>query len=272
MRRPLLCTYAGKFRAIGDLMITRSELISYCDRLLESKGIADYCPNGLQVEGCESIQSIVSGVTASLELIEAAAERGASVLLVHHGILWGREPVPITRSFRRRVKTLLDNDINLIGYHLPLDRHLEVGNGAAVARRLGFNEWTPFGRHKGITVGVQAAYETPTSIESLTSACLTELGSTAPVVFPYGPSDIRKVGIVTGAADKDLPQALEADLDCFITGEVSEYVMHFCKEEGIHFIGAGHHATERWGIQDLCKRIQGELSIPFEYVDVPNPV
>ena len=253
-------------------MTTRNEFVAYCDELLESPGIADYCPNGLQVEGCAEVTSIVAGVTASLELIEAAAEREASVLLVHHGILWGREPTRITRSFRRRVKTLLDHNINLIGYHLPLDRHLEVGNGAAVARRLGFTQWSPFGRHKGITVGVQAELQSTTSIEALVSGCVSELGSSAPIVFPYGPSDIRRVGIVTGAADKDLPQALDAGLDCFITGEVSEYVMHFCKEEGIHFIGAGHHATERWGVQDLCGRIQADLGISYEYIDVANPV
>ena len=253
-------------------MVARHELIRLCDELLESPGVADYCPNGLQVEGCEEIGTVVLGVTASLELIEAAAARGAGALLVHHGILWGREPTRITRSFRARVKTLLDNGINLIAYHLPLDRHLEVGNGAVAAERLGFKNWAPFGRHKGITVGVQATLESPWSIEHLAQQCETALGAENPVIFPYGPREIRRVGVVTGAADKDLPQALDEGLDCFITGEVSEYVMHFCKEEGIHFIGAGHHATERWGVQALGAKIQAQFGVSVEFVDVPNPV
>ena len=253
-------------------MITRRALVEFCDGLLESPGVHDYCPNGLQVEGRHEIRTVVLGVTASLELIEAAVERGADALLVHHGILWGREPTRITRSFRKRVKALLDSDMNLIAYHLPLDRHLEVGNGAAVAERLGLREWSPFGLHKGITVGVKGEYQESTTIDDLAERCVSRLGSERPVVFPYGPDRVRRVGIVTGAADKDLPQALTAGLDCFVTGEVSEYVMHFCKEEGISFIGAGHHATERWGVQALGKRLTEQLGIEAEFVDVPNPV
>ncbi len=249
--------------------MNRDELVAYLDELLDAEGVHDYCPNGLQVEGAEQVQHIVCGVTACLELIEAAAARSADALLVHHGILWGGTPT-ITRSFRRRIKALLDADINLIAYHLPLDRHMLLGNGATVAQKLGLVDVEPFGAHKGITVGVRAAPAAPLSVDALAARVRTALGS-EPIVVGCGPSEIRSIGIVTGAADKDLPQAVEAGLDCYITGEISEYVMHFAKEEGIHFIAAGHHATERGGVQAVAAHLADRFDVTHEFVDVPNP-
>lgn len=248
-----------------------NDLIEILDDLLDARGVADYCPNGLQVEGAPEIQRVVCGVTACLELIEQAADRGAQALLVHHGILWGGKMPTITRSFRRRVKALLDADLNLIAYHLPLDRHVELGNGATVARRLELRDVEPFGAHKGIMVGVVARPVEPITIDELAARATSAL-DTEPLVFPYGPDAIRRIGIVTGAADKDLPQAVDAGLDCYITGEVSEYVMHFAREEGIHFIAAGHHATERWGVQALGAHLARVHGLDCEFVDVPNPV
>ncbi|MFT7622357.1 MAG: dinuclear metal center YbgI/SA1388 family protein [Myxococcota bacterium] len=250
--------------------MNRDDLVTWLDDTLESRGVQDYCPNGLQVEGTAEVKHVVCGVTACLELIEAAADRGADALLVHHGIIWGKMG-PITRSFRRRVKALLDNDINLLGYHLPLDAHMEVGNGAMVAARLGLQSVQPFGLHRGMTVGVRGELAVPLSIDALSERVATSLDTT-PLVFGHGPAEIRTVGVVTGAADKDFPQALAAGLDCYITGEASEFVMHFAREEGIHFIGAGHHATERWGVQALAARMGDELGVTWEFVDVPNPV
>ncbi len=248
----------------------RQALLDYLDDLLEARGVADYCPNGLQVEGADEIRHVVCGVTACLELIERAAAQNADALLVHHGILWGGRMPTITRSFRKRIKALLDHDINLIGYHLPLDRHLEVGNGATVAARLGLTDIQPFGAHQGITVGVRGTLA-PTNIEAVADLVGARLDAD-PVVFGYGPEQVTSIGVVTGAADKDLPQAVDAGLDCYLTGEVSEYVMHFAREEGIHFIGAGHHATERYGVQALCERAAGDLGFTWEFIDVPNPV
>ncbi|MFT5429611.1 MAG: dinuclear metal center YbgI/SA1388 family protein [Myxococcota bacterium] len=246
-----------------------SALVNYLDTYLEAKGCPDYCPNGLQVAGRPEVKRVVCGVTACLELIEAAAERGADALLVHHGILWGNSMPTLTGSFRRRVKALLDADLNLIAYHLPLDRHLEVGNGAAVAQRLGLTDVETFGLHKGVTVGVRGNTAAG-DIDSL-AAQISDALDTTPTVLPYGPSVIRSVGVVTGAADKDLPQAVEAGLDCYITGEISEFVMHFAKEEGIHFIAAGHHATERYGVQQLGAHLATTHGLEWEFVDVPNP-
>ena len=248
----------------------RQALIDYLDELLDARGVKDYGPNGLQVEGAQDIEHVVCGVTASLELIEAAAARGAQALLVHHGILWGGTPT-ITGSFGRRVKALLDSNINLLAYHLPLDRHMEVGNGARAAARLGLTDLAPFGQHKGITVGVRGRVDTGTTIEALSERAGAALGGSHVTTFPFGPARIETVGIVTGGADKDLPQAVAAGLDCYITGEVSEYVMHYAKEEGIHFIAAGHHATERWGVQALAERMAADNGLTWEFIDIPNP-
>jgi dinuclear metal center YbgI/SA1388 family protein len=209
-------------------------------------------------------------VTACQALIDEAVKRNAQALLVHHGILWGNQMPVITRSFRRRIQSLLDANINLLAYHLPLDRHLDVGNGAMVAKRLGLTNLQPFGAHKNITVGVRADAESPMTIDGLTQR-VREVLSSDPTVFAHGAESIRTIGIVTGAADKDLPQAVEAGLDCYITGEISEYVMHYAREEGIHFIAAGHHATERWGVQALAEHVANEHGLTWEFVDVPNP-
>jgi len=250
--------------------MNRDELISYLNSYLEADGVQDYCPNGLQVEGTPDIQHIVCGVTACQALIDAAVERNAQAILVHHGILWGNKMPTITRSFRRRIHTLLESNINLIAYHLPLDSHMEVGNGATVAHRLGLTELRPFGMHRNMTVGVQGECPEPLTIQALTARVESALDA-VPVVFAHGPESIRSVGVITGAADKDLPQAVEAGLDCYITGEISEYVMHFAREEGIHFIAAGHHATERWGVQALGDHLVSEHALQVEFVDVPNP-
>ena len=250
-------------------MISRDEFVSALDKVLEARGVKDYCPNGLQVEGASEIEHVVCGVTACLELIEAAVDRKAQAILVHHGILWGGTPT-ITGSFGRRVKALLDGGINLVGYHLPLDRHMTMGNGATVAQRLGLSNLEPFCEHRGITVGVTAEAPSALSIEELEARVTTALDS-RPIVLPYGKREIRRIGIVTGAADKDLPRAVEAGLDCYITGEISEFVMHVAKEVGIHFIAAGHHATERYGVQALGAWAADNLNVSFEFVDVVNP-
>lgn len=250
--------------------ISRNELIQYLDAFLDSKPVKDYCPNGLQVEGTDTVSHIVCGVTASLELIEAAAERNADVLLVHHGIIWGSRPTPITRSFHKRVKALIEANINLVGYHLPLDRHMDVGNSATVAQRLNLNNLEPFCNHGGITVGAKGtiteALDLTTFGEKIASALDTQ-----PILVSGGDHPIQRVGIVTGAADKDLPQGVDEGLDCYVTGEISEYVMHYAKEEGIHFIAAGHHATERYGVQALGKHLESRFGVSWEFIDFPNP-
>lgn len=248
----------------------RDELVRYIDGYLEAGTVQDYCPNGLQVEGHREVHKIVCGVTASLALIDAAVERGADALLVHHGILWGGSMPPVTRSFQRRLKALLAADLNLIAYHLPLDRHPVVGNGATVAERIGLVDVEPFGKHRGITVGVKGRLPEPLDIDQLGERVARSLSADG-VVFPYGPSPVRTVGVVTGAADKELPQAVAEGLDCFVTGEISEYVMHYALEEGIHFIAAGHHATERFGVQALAKHVAERFNLQWEFVDVPNP-
>ncbi len=250
----------------------RDDLIRFLDEYLDVPAVAgkDYCPNGLQVEGAAEVRHIVCGVTACHALIAGAAERNADTVLVHHGILWGGAMPTITRSFKARVKALFDSDLNLLAYHLPLDRHPEVGNAVTVARRLGLTALEPFGEHRGLHVGIRGRFEAPLAIDGLARRVAESLSADG-IVFPFGEGLVSTVGIVTGAADKELPQALTAGLDCFLTGEISEYVMHFAREESLHFIAAGHHNTERYGVQALAAEIERRFGVTWEFLDVPNP-
>ncbi len=249
-------------------------LVSHLDALLESPRYADYGPNGLQVEGRSTIRRVVVGVTACLELIEKAAKLGADAIIVHHGILWGGTPT-LTGSFGRRVRTLMRHDMSLIAYHLPLDAHLELGNGASLARRLGVKDLLPFGIHKGMAVGVRGVISPDASGSPVTAASfaarITSTLGVLPLVYPYGPAELRTIGIVTGGADRDIEQAVAAGLDAFLTGEVSEPTLHTAREDGIHFFSAGHHATERYGVQSLATHLEATFGIQCHWVDVPNP-
>jgi dinuclear metal center YbgI/SA1388 family protein len=249
-------------------------LVAHLDGLLDAARFADYGPNGLQVEGRGSVRRVVVGVTACLELIEKAAALGADAILVHHGILWGGTPT-LTGSFGRRVRTLMRHDLSLIAYHLPLDAHLGLGNGASLARRLGVTDLVPFGMHKGMPVGVRGvitpeADGAPVSAATFATRITSALG-VAPLVYPHGPPEIRTIGIVTGGAERDIDQAVAAGLDAFLTGEVSEPTLHTAREDGIHFFSAGHHATERYGVQSLAAHLEATFGLECHFVDVPNP-
>ena len=249
----------------------RDQLISILDKYLEAETIPDYGPNGLQVEGREEVENIITGVTASLELIEKAVEKNADMLLVHHGILWKGQNETVKGSFKRRLQRLLEHNINLCGYHLPLDRHLEVGNNAILAKKLGLKKITGFGDHKGTTIGVTGQFGKEKSISELTDQ-LQKLLNRELMVFKYGQELVKHIGIVSGGGQQFLQEAVDKNLDVFITGEVSEYVFHLAKEEQIHFISAGHHATETFGIYTLGEWISQNHGLNVEFVDVPNPV
>ena len=249
--------------------MNRDTLVRWLDEFLDASACPDYGPNGLQVEGRPEIRHIVCGVTASLQLIEIAVALNADAILVHHGILWGGGPPTITGAFGRRVRTLVRADLNLLAYHLPLDRHLEVGNAASLASRLGLTDLQPFGLHKGTTIGISGVPTEP-DIDSLL-ARVEAVAGRSPTAFPYGPRAIRRVGIITGGADRDVSQAVTAGFDAYLTGEVSEPSLHTAREEGIHYIAAGHHATERYGVQALCARLADVHGLTWEYVEVDNP-
>ena len=247
-------------------------LVAELDDLLEAEGVADYCPNGLQVEGRQEIERIVTGVSASRALFEHAVNLEAHLVLVHHGILWnGPEPPRLVGSFRERVRLLLDNDLSLVAYHLPLDRHPVLGNAAQLARRLGLVDLEPFGDHGGLSVGVCGVFPEPVMIDELAaavaSACRRE-----PQLFEGASHPVTSVGIVTGAAERSYHQAVADGLDAFITGEATEWVLHQAAEDGVHYLAAGHYATERFGIQALGRWLEEEHGLAVEFVDIPNPV
>ncbi len=248
----------------------RDKLSKYLREYLKVDEFEDYGPNGLQVEGRAKISTIVTAVSASVELFEKALQAKADAIIVHHGLIWNFERPLYKGGYRQRVKLLLENNINLYGFHLPLDAHPEVGNNAQIARLLNLQKIKPFGEYKGNKIGTRGELNdlSPKQIfnnikKDINPDCL---------LFAYGPPRIKQVGIISGGAQKEVKQAVLQDLDLFITGEASEYTRHYVKEEKLHFVAAGHHATERFGIQALGKHLQNKFGLDLHYIEVPNPV
>lgn len=249
----------------------RDQFIAALNQYLQPEMFDDYCPNGLQVEGRGAVEKVVAGVTASRDLIEAAIQKKADTILVHHGILWnGQNPV-IKGFFRERIRLLLEHDLNLVAYHLPLDAHEEVGNNVQMAKLLRLSNLEGFGRYKSRFLGTMGYFDLPVPVEELV-ARVENLCDRKCMYFPFGPEKVKTVAIVSGGAQKYLEEASDKKIDCFITGEVSEYNFHMAREEGVHFISAGHHATERFGIIALAGWITANLGVETEFVDIPNPV
>lgn len=253
-------------------MPTVSDLIAALDELLEPGGYSDYCPNGLQVAGGRDVGVLVTGVSAQLELFERAVEIGAEMVLVHHGLFWDGDSRAVDERLRRRLKVLFDHDIALAAYHLPLDAHAQVGNNALIADRLGCIERTPFAQHRGRAIGFQGRF----ADDGIGAAALLErveqLTGRAPLFFDSGPARVRSVGIVSGAGASHLGEAIDAGLDAFITGEPAERVMAQAGEAGVHFIAAGHYATETFGVRRLGELMEERFGLRHLFVDVPNPV
>jgi dinuclear metal center YbgI/SA1388 family protein len=248
------------------------QLVADLDELLDADAVRDYCPNGLQVEGGRDVRRVVTAVSASRALFTRAVDRNADAVIVHHGILWNSGEAPrITGSFRERIRLLLDNDISLIAYHLPLDRHMELGNAAGLARRLGLTELEPFAEHQGSSAGVCGVFAEPVEADEFFAA-VAEATDREPQIFEGDRPEIASVGIVTGAAEREYHQAVAAGLDAYITGEATEWVLHQAAEDGVHFIAAGHYATERFGVRSLGAWIADRHGLDVEYIEIPNPV
>lgn len=258
-------------RAAPDPEVRRDTLVAYLDNYLEAGEGTDYCPNGLQVEGRSTIRRLVTGVSACLELFEQARRTGADAVLVHHGIFWRGDSPALTGVQYRRVRELIDGEISLIAYHLPLDRHLEVGNNAVAARALGLEHVEAFCQYEGLPLGVRGRFVDPLPRREVFRS-LAELFGQEPQVFAYGKDPVSTVALVSGAGGRCFHASIAEDLDLFITGESEEWVMNLAKESTANFVAAGHYATERLGVQALGRRIQQEFGIDVEFVDLPNPV
>ncbi|KFX68416.1 metal-binding protein [Pseudomonas taeanensis MS-3] len=252
------------------MAIALSTLVEEAQRYLNAERISDYCPNGLQVEGRPQVRRIVSGVTASQALLDAALEAEADVLLVHHGYFWKGENPCVTGMKQRRLKTLLLNDISLLAYHLPLDVHPEVGNNVQLAHRLGITIEGPLEPENPRTVGLVGSLSEPVSPRDFALRVQEVLGREPLLV--EGPQMIRRIGWCTGGGQGYIDQAIVAGVDLYLTGEASEQTFHSARENGISFIAAGHHATERYGVQALGDYLARRFAIEHLFIDCANPI
>ena len=250
----------------------KSDLQRKLTELFRPNAFKDYAPNGLQVEGKEQIHKIVTGVTASKALIDIAIKMNADAIIVHHGYFWKGESPQITGMKYQRIAALIKNDINLFGYHLPMDAHLQVGNNANLARAIGLAELRPLEEGKSLDesigiVGTLVESEHPDDF----STRLSKLVGRDVLFENVGDKLIREVALCTGGAQGYIGKAIDCGADVFITGEVSEQTIHIAREEGIHFCAAGHHATECYGPRALAEYINANWGVKCEFVDVPNP-
>lgn len=241
------------------------DLIGHLDALLNPSAFDDYGPNGLQVPGKAAIGTVVTGVSASIALFERAIELEADLVLVHHGLFWGATG-PIDAQLKRRLQLLFDHDIALAAYHLPLDAHPEVGNNALLARAIGATDPQPFA---GIGVRARLGGIAP---DELHARVREATGGREPLAFLAGPDAIHTIGIVSGGAARHLDDAIAAGLDAFVTGEPREPAMNDALENRIHFLAAGHYATETFGVRALGERLAAEFAITHHFADLPNPI
>ncbi|MGL9735717.1 MAG: type 2 GTP cyclohydrolase I [Symbiopectobacterium sp.] len=243
-----------------------SELETVINQQLNVAAFQDYVPNGLQVEGRENVQRIITGVTASQALLDVAAAQQADAVLVHHGYFWKKESPVISGMKRHRLKTLLANDINLYGYHLPLDVHPELGNNVCLAALL---DITVLGEIEQLLPYGELSQ--PVSGEALRERLETRLGRSVLHCGDNAPSQITRLAWCSGGGQGFIEQAARFGVEAFITGEVSEQTIHIAREMGLHFYAAGHHATERGGIKALGEWLAQQHGFDVTFVDIPNP-
>ncbi|CAN8139011.1 radiation resistance protein YbgI [uncultured Thiomicrorhabdus sp.] len=243
----------------------RQALQAYIDELLEVNLYQDYAPNGLQVEGKSEIKKMVTGVTANQALIDAAIRLNADAILVHHGYFWKSEPQQIIGFKKRRIKSLLINDINLFGYHLPLDGHAKLGNNAQLGKLWQLDNIEQDG------LVFTAKLETPISVEEFYDRVYETLDR-KPLWLQGGPGILKTVSWCSGGAQGYIDKAIAKGADLFISGEVSEQTTHLAQECGIHYFAAGHHATERLGIKALGEHLSEKFNLDVTFIDIDNPV
>lgn len=246
-----------------------NELVARLDDELAASTFKDYCPNGLQVQGRDRVDKIITGVTASEALIDAAIARGADAIVVHHGYFWKGESAVVVGMKRRRLAKLLAHDISLIAYHLPLDAHAQLGNNAQLAQRLGLR------RERGLfadprAVGDVGVLDQPLSAEAFAER-IAQVLQRAPLHIAGGPAHIRRVAWCTGGAQGFIEQAAHHGVDAYISGEISEPTVHIARECGLHYFAAGHHATERYGVQALGEWCAQTLGLAHEFIDCDSP-
>ncbi len=248
-------------------MVKRDEIIDYIHELLNVDEFDDYCVNGLQIEGKSEIQNIIFGVSASQRLFTDALSRKADMIIVHHGLFWKSDPSPfaLTGIFRERVALLLKNDINLLGYHLPLDAHPDIGNNAQIMKQLNITPIEP------VEVGFLGKLGQPIQFNQFVDLVNQKLETEAQV-FSSGTNSVKNILVMSGGSSRYYQLALEKNADTFIGGDIKENIVRELEEVGLNYINAGHYNTEKFGVQELSAKIAQRFKVNCEFIDIPNPV
>ena len=250
----------------------RDEIVRYLNDYLQVDKFKDYGPNGMQVIGRPEVKLVALGVSANLECFRLAAEQRADMLIVHHGLFWENMPREIGALMKARLKLLFEHDISLLGYHLPLDAHPEIGNNALWLTRLGFElEGIDLGAARGRAIGATGLAPARQTLLDLVEQ-ITSIAGAAPRVYAYGPQTIRRLGVVTGGGQGYLLEAIASGCDTFLTGEVGEPTEGIAREEGINFIAAGHYNSEKIGVQALGDLLKAQFDVETFFCDVPNAI
>src|SRR3954452_10080066 len=247
-------------------------IVDHLDSILDPDAYDDYGPNGLQVPGREAVEPVVPGVSPNVELFTRAREANADLVLVHHGLFWAGPPRSLDSASKRRLQLVFDADMGLAAYHLPLDGHLEHGNNALLAAAIGCEGWEPFGTHRRATIGVAGRLPGDGIAPGDLVARVRDATGREPLAFTDGPERVRTIGIVSGAGADYLEDAIANGPDAFVTGEPIERAMARAREAEIHFVAAGHYATETFGVRRLGDLLAARFGVRHVFVDVPNPI
>ncbi len=249
-------------------MITLQEFCAYLDQYLDCRAFTDYGPNGLQVEGKNKLKKIATAVSASQATIEEAIACGADALIVHHGMFWNRDPYEVVGVKKDKIKLLLENNVSLLAYHLPLDAHSEVGNNWKAAKDLGWKNIEPF-EIKGVPLGVKGDFS-ELQRQAFQAKLETYYNHSASCALG-GPHEVQSAVLISGGAHWNIKEAVQEGVDCFITGSFDEPIWHIAHEEKINFYALGHSATERIGPQALGDHLKREFGLDVQFLDIPNP-
>lgn len=250
-------------------MTTRDKLTAFVNSYLGSDKVRDNSQNGLQVEGRAEVRRVAVGVSASLECIRRAADWNADLLIVHHGLLWGR-PQSFAGPLKKKLETLFSAGLSLCAWHLPLDKHPVVGNNARLLALLGAKRLRPFGSYDGETIGFSGMLPRPLALGEVAAALAIKLDA-EPLCFRFGREKVRTVAAVSGGAARMFDQAAAAGLDLYLTGEVAESTQELARETKSNFIAAGHYNTEKPGVQALAALLEKKFGVKTEFIDIPNP-
>jgi len=251
-------------------MEQREKIVSFLNSYLDIKNTKDSSNNGLQCEGTENVKKIVFGVSISLSLIEKAIKEKADMIIVHHGLLWGRSNI-FKGPFKQKLKSLFENNINLLAYHLPLDKHIKIGNNAQIMAYFEAKQIKPFGSYDGQTIGFKGIFSKPKPLYEIIKTISDKLHSKI-LCLEFGPKKIKTLGVISGGAQSMFNQAIDEKLDLYITGEISEFVQEMARENNINFISAGHYNSEKTGIWALEKLIKSKFKVETKFIDIPNPI